>query len=236
MTAIVYGTIYIRIVSAAAIQTGKIVRHAKHLQPDMPEHITKPLRYKRYMFIVLTISLTLAMVCEAITQGIVVVGGQIQAMLLVYELSNIIFSFVIGLLFHPTEYSPFFFMEPVSDGEGDGLIIATLVKPVEDTNIAPDVEIASLIGSRMIESMWQNTSDPDAPSSRMTEMLRSPRNRLIVVQSPKDRISLGISTSDEPSSSLYPMMVEGGGTSRAATSEPQSSSRRGRSIHVTIRS
>jgi hypothetical protein len=234
VTAIVYGTMYIRIVSAAAIQTGTIVRHVKHLQPDMPEHITKPLRHKKYMFITLTVSLALAMVCEAIVQGIVLFQGHIQTMLLVYELSNIIFTFIIGLLFHPTEYSPFFFMEPVTEGDGDGLIVATLVKPVEDVNIASDVEVASLIGSRMIESMWRDTVDVDAPSSRMTEMLRVPRSRLVVVHSPKDHISLGISTSDEPSSSLHPTMVEGGG--RAVTTEFESSRRGGgRSIHVTIR-
>ena len=219
---------YIRIVSAAAIQTGVIIRNVKHFQPDMPEHITRPLRRKKFMFIILTVSLALAMLGEAITQGIVATGGQIQAILFVYELSNLACTFMIGAIFHPTEYSPFFFMEPISDGDGDALIVGTLVKPVEDRSVAPDIEIASLIGSRMIDSLWQNPLDPEAPSTRMTELLRSPRNRLIVVESPKDRIALGISDSDGPSSSLVPMMVEGSGQTQGGAQPTQPSQRGGR--------
>jgi hypothetical protein len=90
----------------------KISNYVKLLQPDMPAVITTPLKMKKLMYIIFLLLVLLSMTLEVIIHALVSTYQHVWVGLCLYEISNMLIFLVMGWIFRPTEYSPFFFMIP----------------------------------------------------------------------------------------------------------------------------
>ncbi|CAM5999352.1 unnamed protein product [Sphagnum balticum] len=109
---VLYGSMYLYIFQSLVTEVRKVQSHVKLLHPNMSASLTAPLREKHLMYeIFLVCTFTLFSV-EVTAHAMVAEGVPYQNILFLYEISNFLLNAIIGYLFRPREYSPFFFMVP----------------------------------------------------------------------------------------------------------------------------
>lgn len=112
---VLYGTMYAVLLTSAQREMAVLAAQAKALSPTMAQVAAIPLREKYHLFrsflAVAFGSLLLEVVCRYLFAARV---GPFYVLVMVYELGSTVLVMLLGWLYRPRQYSPFFFMMPTS--------------------------------------------------------------------------------------------------------------------------
>ncbi len=194
--ALIYGAIYVYILTATLNNLAIIKKELSYFKPDMPEPIVSPLKQKYLMYQIFLLFVFVTILCEIFAHAIADYKHTMWKVLLLYEGFNVIIFFTIGFMFQPQQFSPFFFI--TSLGSYDNEIENTRQLPVinvsseknkSDDNYLDEIELQRLLdGSSLIHGL--NNRDTDSLFySRYTG-----NSKVIVVENPDKVLSLGIAS------------------------------------------
>ena len=107
---IFYGFVYVYILLSLIRELLTIHATTRHLKNGMAYRFRAPLQQKCFMFDTFFIFVFLSIICEIISFLLVIMTNNFSVILYFYEITVFIIVIIIGVLFRPQEYSPFFFM------------------------------------------------------------------------------------------------------------------------------
>ncbi len=108
--AVLYGILYFYILYNALQNVVFLYRETSLLNSTMPQEFRDPLVAKFRMYICFLIIVFVSITMEVYCHSLLATDGRMWTTLLAYEASNIVIMFILGYIFKPAEYSPFFFM------------------------------------------------------------------------------------------------------------------------------
>ncbi len=112
---ILYVCMYAYITADVILELKKIVLYTTYFTPGMSPIFTTPLYYKKYMYIAFLILVLFSFTFEVICHYLAGSQPHLSVVMGVYEGSNVVILGIIGVVFRPQEYSPFFFMVPAAE-------------------------------------------------------------------------------------------------------------------------
>lgn len=184
--AVIYGSMYYFIFTNVVKQLRKLRTQVALLESSMPVSIVGPLRTKHVMYMVLLGTIFIAFIIEIICHAIIAESGTLWVTLCAYEVSNVCIFVIIGYIFRPTEYSPFFFMVPARMNDARTRAIAT-IEAADDDYHENEVDLAPLL-------------PPESMSSREGSRRRvaSIPSSMILIRTPDKVVSVGVSSIQRP--------------------------------------
>jgi len=192
-SAVLYGIMYLYILSSVLEQLRNLRDYVSLLRPDMPEHIADPMRQKYCMYICFLFLVFASIAMEILTHALVVTDGRMWIVLLAYEVSNMIIIFAIGWIFRPREHSPYFFMVPARMNDATAANRPMPIIEVGEKEEEAEDEEAMDAGTGKLKD---SKSGGERDSKRrlaveLAPLLPDSRGKLIVIRHPDRTCSIG---------------------------------------------
>lgn len=212
--AIIYGAMYIYILSSTLNNLDIISKELSYFKPNMPVAIISPLKQKYIMYQIFLLFVFVSILCEIFAHAIADYKHTMWKVLLLYEGFNVIIFFTIGYIFQPQQYSPFFFITSLSNDENEientrqlpVINVSSNDKSKNSDKDLDEIELQRLLdGSSLIHGL--NNHDTDSLFySRYTA-----NSKIIVVENPDKVLSLGIaSTKSNPTFDINTLPINRG--------------------------
>lgn len=110
-----YGIMYSVILHSAWREMAVLAAQVKALTPTMAAVAVEPLREKNHLFRCFIALVTCELLLEALCRYLLAArAGPFLVLVLVYEGCSTVLVVLMGVIYRPREYSPFFFMMPTS--------------------------------------------------------------------------------------------------------------------------
>jgi len=190
-SAVLYGFMYLYILSGVIEQIQMLRFHVSNLRREMPENIAGPLRKKLCMYICFSLIVLSSIAIEILTHSLVVNDGRLWIVLLIYEVSNMIILFTIGWIFRPREHSPYFFMVPARAIDDN-----TVSRPTPVIEVGKVSEDGDDEGDFLTENRSNGRNAKDSFAIELAPLLSEMSGEMIIIRNPDSTVSLGQSLPD----------------------------------------
>lgn len=178
--AVLYGSVYLFILFNGLKNIKFLYNETMLLKPTMPSEFRGPLIAKYRMFICLLVIVFVSMAMEVYCHSLVATDGRLWTVLMAYEISNILIMGILGIVFRPIEYSPFFFMVSTQhfDAGHMPMTVLDIADEHEDGHEDNVVELAPLIADNN-----RDLRDDEETDGRPS--------KLVIIKFPDSTIALG---------------------------------------------